>query len=432
MSRAQQLRVPVVVGRRHAAEVPIEGKVALRAGRDRTDYPESCTIIGASPSNEPVPTRLFPPEMKSTNRPQFRLVSLARTVGRRFQAAGSLFYPPYSVLSIRSDGAGWVLDEEARALMKIASSMGLNSGLNLALSSLARQCCHHMSQHILRQDRPFPRNQRVSINYFHGDPASSPEFAANYSGLKRHHPRLTRVRVSHSLMGQVALEAGIDPMKVRRIPIGVALDRFPMRTLSSRAAARRRLELPETAVVLGSFQKDGVGWDHGSEPKLIKGPDILLRTLAGIRASIPQLWILLTGPARGFVREGLVRAGIPFKHVAPAHHAEMAECYQALDAYLITSRDEGGPKGLLEAMATGVPVITTRVGQAIDLARSRENAWVVESEDVDGLVEGVLQMLGDSMLCQQVVARARGTAEANSNFAQRVAWADFFNGYVER
>ena len=358
---------------------------------------------------------------------------LGRAITQGLQVARSLLYRrPYSVLSVRSDLAGWVLDEEAAALQRIATSLGLRAEVNLGLSSWARQCCHYTSQFVLRDAKHFSTRQRISIDYFHGDPEGGPAFAENYEGLKRHHSAITRLRVSHSLMEWRALDAGVEPAKVRRIPIGIDLARFPMSSAASKAKARRQFGLPDSAIVIGSFQKDGVGWEEGLEPKLIKGPDVLLRALMALKVSIPELWVLLTGPARGYVRAGLTEASIPFTHFVPERYDEITRCYHALDAYLITSRDEGGPKALLEAMASGVPTVTTRVGQAIDLARKGENAWVVERDDVDGLVEGALQLLGDSALKTRVVEAARRTAENNGYDAQRSAWAEFFRGYLER
>ncbi len=64
----------------------------------------------------------------------------------------------------------------------------------------------------------------------------------------------------------------------------------------------------------------------------------------------------------------------------------MARAYEAIDLCIVASRDEGGPRAVLESMAIGVPLVTTRVGQAADLVRHEENGWMVEVEDVDGLV----------------------------------------------
>ena len=42
---------------------------------------------------------------------------------------------------------------------------------------------------------------------------------------------------------------------------------------------KHNLGIPEDYTVIGSFQKDGKGWGEGLKPKLIKGPDILLKQL---------------------------------------------------------------------------------------------------------------------------------------------------------
>ena len=231
-------------------------------------------------------------------------------------------------------------------------------------------------------------------------------------------------------MEQMVLEAGVEAAKLWRIPIGIDLACFPGRSEEARRAARRRAALPETAVVVGSFQKDGVGWGEGLEPKLIKGPDVLVAALSALKRQVPELHVLLTGPARGYVKAGLERAAIPFTHLLLSDYADLCMAFHALDAYLISSRDEGGPKALLEAMASGVPVVTTRVGQAIDLARPDENAIVVESEDVEGLVTGATRLLADTDLKNRIVLEGRATAEANSHSAQTPLWAKFFEGYV--
>jgi glycosyltransferase involved in cell wall biosynthesis len=109
----------------------------------------------------------------------------------------------------------------------------------------------------------------------------------------------------------------------------------------------------------------------------------------------------------------------------------MGECYQALDAYVVSSRDEGGPKAVLEAMACGVPLITTRVGQAVDLVVSGRNGWLVDLEDAEGLAHAAEQALADRERRDRVVTAAQATAGANSYDAQIPQWAEFFRGYVE-
>ena len=340
---------------------------------------------------------------------------------------------PFSVLSIHSDLSGWVLDEETRALQQLATAFGIDARLNYGLSARAAQCCHYTSQFVLRNRQLFGTKNRVSVDYFHGLPGTTEIFTELYDGLRRHHAKISRVRVSHSRMEQVVLESGIDPGKVHRIPIGINLDHFTVQTPLSRQVARRKLGLPDSAVVVGSFQKDGVGWGEGLEPKLIKGPDVFLQAVELLKPRVPELYVLLSGPSRGYVKEGLTRLGVPYQHVYPKQYEEIGRLFQALDLYLVTSRDEGGPKAILESMASGIPLVTTRVGQAVDLVRHGENGWVVDVEDAEGIAYWAQQVLGfrNQPSVQDAIGAGRATAEANTYDAQGKQWREFFRGFVE-
>jgi glycosyltransferase involved in cell wall biosynthesis len=217
---------------------------------------------------------------------------------------------------------------------------------------------------------------------------------------------------------------------VFKIPIGIELDRFPLGGPEQRAAARRVLGLPETAFVVGSFQKDGVGWGEGLEPKLVKGPDVLIAALEELRAGAPELVVLLTGPARGFVRAELRRLGIPFVHVDAAGLDEVARVYHALDLYLVSSRQEGGPKAVLESFATGVPLVSTRVGQGQELIQHDVNGAVVEVEDAAALAAWGLRVRDDSALRARWRTAGRPVAEANAYPQLDRLWATLFEGFV--
>ena len=191
------------------------------------------------------------------------------------------------------------------------------------------------------------------------------------------------------------------------------------------SAARRDLGLPELAYVVGSFQKDGVGWGDGQEPKLIKGPDVLVEAMRILRERRPELHVLLSGPARGFVRSGLERHGIPYVHVRPETYEGIARLYAALDAYVVPSRQEGGPKSVLESMASGVPIVSTRVGQATELIDDGVNGRLVDVEDAEALADA----LADDRL-PGLVGAARETALANDKRTQEPLWRAFFEGFV--
>lgn len=344
----------------------------------------------------------------------------------------AMIWPAWSRLFIASDGADWSLAHDARELGRIARRLGFRVMSTEHALGVRRQAVMHTSQFVLLRPAAF-RENRIGFSYFHGRTRHG--FAAGldvcYAALRAQHEGIWRVHVSNRAMRDFVLESGIDPAKIHLIPIGVDTSLFRHAGSSEREAARRRFGVPENAVTIGSFQKDGVGWGEGLEPKLIKGPDVFLALVQRLRALTPALFVVLSGPARGYVRRGLERLAVPYAHHYVRSIEQVAGLYHCLDLYAVTSREEGGPKAVLEAMASGVPLVTTRVGQAMDLVRHGENAWMVDVDDIDGLVHWCSVALRDSE-SRDVLGKARRTAEANAYSAQDRLWSQFFEGFVLR
>ena len=326
-----------------------------------------------------------------------------------------------------------MLAYETRQLARTARLLGVELGPERWIRGVDRQSIFHLSQFTLLLHDFDRRGNRLGFAYFHGRPGTPgmPEFDVCFESMRRRHAEIDRVQVTNAAMQELILETGIAPEKLHRIPIGIDVKAFRLRTPDSRAEARRLLGLPESAFVVGSFQKDGVGWAEGLEPKLIKGPDVLLAAAERLRDRIPELAFLLTGPARGYVVAGLERLEIPYRHALLPGVDAVAQAYEAIDVCLVTSRDEGGPRAVLEAMATGVPLVTTRVGQATDLVRHDENGWMVEVEDVDGLVELTAWVAAAPASELDAVLRAgRATAEGSSYDSLRPRWRELLRGFV--
>ncbi|MEI7436098.1 MAG: glycosyltransferase family 4 protein [bacterium] len=351
-----------------------------------------------------------------------------------FRAASPLArgWHDFSRLILTGDQGGWVLDEEIRDLRSVCKKISVRTVAGGWAAVSRRQCVFYASQFALL-NQTGGRGHRKCFAYFHGRPGSGlPEFDAVFENLRKTHDQWMRIQVSHSEMREVVLSSGIAPEKVHVIPIGIRPGMFSMCTNETRTQIRKRLGIPEDAFVAGSFQKDGCGWGEGLEPKLIKGPDVLVEVLRVLKGRIPELFVLLCGPARGYVKRGLAEAGIPFHHVFTQHYDEIPALYHALDVCMVTSRQEGGPKAVLEAMASGIPLVTTRVGQAMDLVRDAGNGFMCAVEEVEGLVHAVERVRGLSREEKHVLLRmGRATAEANAWDRQGSLWKDFFTGVVE-
>ncbi len=338
---------------------------------------------------------------------------------------------PYSRLYLVGDNAPWVLSEEARSVQAVAARLGIQAEVVADVTSIRQQCIFFISRYAMFQTIEHDRANRLAFAYFHGTPGTGyPEFDDMFQRLSFWHPRISRVHVSYSEMEEVMARTGMDRAKIHRIPLAVELDLFRMRTSIDRAGSRAALGIPRDAFVVGSFQKDGNGWGDGFEPKLIKGPDIFLKAIDGVRDRIPGLMVLLTGPARGYMKRGLEQLHVPYKHVQVDRYQDVAVCYHAIDAYVVASRQEGGPKAILESMACGVPLVTTRVGQAIDLVHHGVNGWMTAPEDANHLAAGILAIHHDPRAWEAIALNGRLTAEANSYERQSSLWHRFFDGFV--
>ncbi|MCH8108978.1 MAG: glycosyltransferase family 4 protein, partial [Chloroflexi bacterium] len=73
-------------------------------------------------------------------------------------------------------------------------------------------------------------------------------------------------------------------------------------------------------------------------------------------------------------------------------------------------RDEGGPKAILEGMATGVPVVSTRVGMAPDVMLDGENGFIVDVEDADGLAKAASNLIDSPELRSRLAQNGLATA----------------------
>ena len=360
------------------------------------------------------------------------VVSPARLAARGLVRLRTSGWPDHSRLFALGDRGSWSVEEDAEHLAATARRLGLSVGPAGWARFSARQSIFLTSHFEALTPRWLESSHRLATAYLHGRPGTpgAPEFDESFEALRAHPDRISRIQVTHAEMHELVLSAGVPAEHVHQIPIGVDLENFPLGDEELQARARDELGLPTEAFVVGSFQKDGVGWADGSEPKLVKGPDVLVSALRCLQPIVPGLLVLLTGPARGYVRHELENFGIPYRHVEARSRRDLARTYHALDVYLVTSRQEGGPKAVLEAMAAGSPLVSTRVGQAGELIEHGRNGWLVDTDDAEALADWAARV-ADGV--------PEGLSEAGRETAERYAldqldglWARLLEGFVER
>jgi glycosyltransferase involved in cell wall biosynthesis len=328
-----------------------------------------------------------------------------------------------SRLYVVGDRLGWSIDDDRARLVATAERLGYGIGHNAALRVLRGRSVFQHNHFNALQPRWLESSHRLGLSYFHGRPGTKgyPEFDRAHDALRANADRIERVQVTHEEMRELVVDAGIPTDRVFKIPIGIDLEHFPLAP-----------ERAGSSFVVGSFVKDGVGMDAGTDPKLVKGPDTFVAVVAQLRERIPELSVVLTGPARGYVQAELEGRAIPYRHVVLGTRDELGQAYHDVDVCLVTSRQEGGPKSALEAMASGVPFVSTRVGQAAELVRDGENGLLADVDDVDALTHAVERVHDDRELRARLRAAGRATAEAHAEECLDSLWGELLEGFADR
>lgn len=151
----------------------------------------------------------------------------------------------------------------------------------------------------------------------------------------------------------------------------------------------------------------------------IKNHDLFLRVAARVRDAA-RFVVYGDGGEREHLVKLVAELGLGDR-VVFAGTRDATEIYSSLDVVALTSRNEGTPLAIIEAMATGKPVISTAVGGVVDLLGAveqritengatfeiRERGITAASDDVDGFAAGLTHLLGDEELRLRFIERGK-------------------------
>jgi len=256
-----------------------------------------------------------------------------------------------------------------------------------------KKVIHFASQYMwLDWEKLLPKRHKYIVSFFHGKPDDSPEVKESIENFLKTQDKIYKVITAANLIQDRLISWGIPKEKIVLIHTGVDTKLFNIPTVNKRNKIRKKLGLKDNDLVIGSFQKDGIGWSEGEYPKLIKGPDIFVKTIELISKNFP-VTVILTGPARGYIKKELFKRNIKFKHIFLDHYEDIVNYYHALDLYIVSSREEGGPKPMIESMASGVPLVSTNVGMADDFIRDKINGGIINSFDPNELAKKSMEIL---------------------------------------
>ncbi len=212
--------------------------------------------------------------------------------------------------------------------------------------------------------------------------------------------RATRhiVTTGEKLRSQLVRANGYPASRITSIPTGIDTARF---VPGDRAQARRRLGLDESAHYVGIL----------ATLRSWKGHHHLIEAFAELAAPDWRLLIVGDGPRRDFLREALAGSGLG-NRVQMVGQQDNAELWlQAFDVFCLPSyANEGVPQAVLQAMLTGLPIVTTPVGSITEAVTDEVTGLIVPPERPHELAAALRRLIGDPVLAARLGAAARAEA----------------------
>jgi glycosyltransferase involved in cell wall biosynthesis len=215
------------------------------------------------------------------------------------------------------------------------------------------------------------------------------------------------------------LETGIAASRIRRLPNGVDHRKFqPVADAAERDALRKQLRLPPGPIVCFVGIIDAR-----------KNVDGALRIFQRARSTAGCGHFVLIGPQpltesgepTAYARElsEFVAENGLADHVSfTGQRTEVAEYLRAANVFLFPSRREGMPNVVLEAMASGLPCVASRIGGAVDLIEDGTTGFLHDVDNEADFAESLAALLTDAGLAARCGAAARAHVEANLSLEQ--------------
>jgi glycosyltransferase involved in cell wall biosynthesis len=216
----------------------------------------------------------------------------------------------------------------------------------------------------------------------------------------------TDVITANSTFGtEFLIKKGYPPDKMQTIFNGVDTDTFsPVVANNFRMDARKKLDLPASSVAIGM-----VG-------RLVtpKNQAVLIEAMYKLfTCGYDDVHLILVGdgPDREKLEKATQDLGIEARVHFTGMRRNIPEILSGMDIFALSSRWEGMPNVILEAMAMGLPVVTTDVAGTSDLVQNDINGFLVPVDDVEKTAECLKKLIDSPTLRIWMGKNARSRCE---------------------
>lgn len=208
---------------------------------------------------------------------------------------------------------------------------------------------------------------------------------------------------------------GLPESRVEVVYNGVDLEALAAAAPDSRQRIRREFNFADDDFVAVQVARLHELKDH-------KTAIHAMATVAELNLGM-RLLIVGEGDERPDIESAIREHGLQDCVVLAGNRSDVADLLAASDAFLMSSISEGIPLTIIEAMAAGLPVVSTAVGGIPEMIDHKHTGFLAEPGDFKALADALVELQKDAQLVQTIAARGRDQA------ARMFSQAGMLNGY---
>jgi glycosyltransferase involved in cell wall biosynthesis len=209
----------------------------------------------------------------------------------------------------------------------------------------------------------------------------------------------TAVAVSRSVAAFLAANRSVPASKIRIVYNGAPIGDFQPPDPRKVGDAREEFGIPEGTPVIGAIGRLDTQ----------KGITYLLQASRAVLEEMPDARFLIVGdgPKKEELEQEAETLGLGHSITFAGHRSDVPVVQSLLDIQAFPSLWEGAPLTIFEAMAMGMPIVSTDVDGLGEVLSHEQTALIVKPADPDGLARSILRLLRDRELADRLATSAK-------------------------
>jgi glycosyltransferase involved in cell wall biosynthesis len=216
--------------------------------------------------------------------------------------------------------------------------------------------------------------------------------------------RADAIVVNTAQSAQTLVEAGYEPQRIHEIPWGVPV--APQRSSAARIEARKALAAANHDLAADDVTPVAICVTRLDNCSALR-PLVATWKIIAARWPGAKLWLIGDGPHRHDIYDVVVERGMHRDIFMPGSFDELEDVFQAADLCIAADQSVAESPALLQAMASGLPIIANDTDVNRDLVNDNVQGLLVQSQDVAALTSAISKLLETPHLSARMSAAAR-------------------------